>query len=703
MMSAEPIDTPALAPAPRHEAWPKLLGQARYCGDEWPAGLLHAALVPAPVAHGELQALHTEAALALPGVLGVYGHGELPPLRDAGVPVPWADRRIRWLGQPLALVLAESPATAHAAAARVVAEVAAEPLIANLAQAGDALVTPPSAGRVPTDTARGDADAALATADVVHDARYLSAANVHLPMEPHVSLAEWLPGADGEPTLQLHTSTQAVFITRRLIAHMLGLPREQVQVICRLLGGGFGCKGQLWWSPTAAIAQLARLHGRPVRLELTRAELFTQVGRRSPTRQRLRIGARRDGTLLAMVHEALHETGLQGEYCDATCAATRWLYACEHVRTAHRLARVHAPQPIPMRAPGEGPGMFALESALDELAATLAIDPLDLRLRNLPARDPHLDLPWSSHALGECLQRAAASFGWQQRQRGVSADGRWRIGFGLASAAYPVYRQPCEAEVACTAAGPYRYRVRCAMQDMGSGSFTALARIVADELGCTPQDVTVEIGDSALPEGPYSGGAQATGSFAPAVAQAARALRERLAAGAQPAPGAPVAARARTEVPDPATQASNTFALGAVCVEVGVDVLTCEIRVRRISAAYACGRVVDPVMVRGQAIGGLIGGIGMALHEASVTDPRTGRIVNDDFCGYLVPVHADMPTFDIQFVAEHDADLAEGIKGIGMLGTCGTAAAIANAVADATGVRLRSLPLRLEHLIDKES
>ncbi|WP_395701956.1 xanthine dehydrogenase family protein molybdopterin-binding subunit [Aquabacterium sp.] len=699
-MNPDTLDPTTLPAAPRHEAWPKLLGQARYCGDEWPAGLLHAALVPAPIAHGELLALDSHAALALPGVLGVYGAGDLPPLRDAGVPVPWADRRIRWRGQPLAIVLADTPAAARAAAACVRAEVRAEPLIAHLAQAGDALVTPPSAGRVPADTARGDADAALANADVVHDARYHTAANVHLPMEPHVSVAAWRTGADGEPELHLHTSTQAVFITRRVIAHMLGLPRERVQVECRLIGGGFGSKGQLWWPPTAAIAQLAQRHGRPVRLELTRAEMFTLVGRRSPTRQRLRIGASRDGRLLAMVHEALHETGLQGEYCDATCAATRWLYACDAVRTAHRLARVHAPQPIPMRAPGEGPGMFALESALDELAKTLAIDPLDLRLRNLPERDPHVGLPWSSHALGDCLQRAAASFGWQQRARGLSADGRWRIGHGLASAAYPVYRQACEAEVACTAPG--RYRVRCAMQDMGSGSFTALARLVADELGCSPQDVVVEIGDSALPEGPFSGGAQATGSFGPAVAQAARALRARLDAGERPQAGAPVAAQARTEPPDPAAQTHSTFAFGAVCVEVRVDVLTCEIRVHRLSAAYACGRVLDPVMVRSQAIGGLIGGIGMALHEASVTDPLTGRIVNDDFCGYLVPVHADMPAFDIQFVAEHDADLAEGIKGVGMLGTCGTAAAIANAVADATGVRLRSLPLRPEPLLSSQ-
>lgn len=680
----------------RHEAWPKLLGTARYTADEPHAGLLHAVLVPAPVARGRVVAIDTGGASSLPGVVLVLTHENTPELRDAGVQRLLHGPQIHHLGQPVAMVVADSPAAARAAASRVRVEVHAETPIADLAQAGDALVAPATVGRHPTDTARGDADAALAGAEVRLDRRYRTSANVHLPMEPHVSTAVWERDADGEPSLHLYSSTQAVFATRRTMAHTLGLRRERVRVTCRLIGGGFGSKGPLWWPHTALVAQAARMLDRPVRLELTRAEMFALVGRRSPTSQRLRFGASNDGALQAIVHEATLETSPFGEYCDATCAASRWLYACANVRTAHRVARVNATQPNPMRAPGEGPGLFALESALDELAGVLRIDPLDLRLRNIPDRDPHLDLPWSSHSLRECLLVAAQAFGWRTRAAaGTVRDGRWRIGCGMASAAYPVHRQPSEAEVACTAPG--RFRVRCGMQDMGSGSFTALARIVGDIVGCADADVDVEIGDTQLPEGPYSGGSMATASFVPAVAAAARALKVRLDGGECPADGAPVVEHARAEPETSPT--TSTYAMGAVFAEVRVDVLTGEVRVSRITAAYAAGRIVDAAMVRSQYLGGLVGGIGMALHEASVVDPTTGRIVNDDLAGYLVPVHADMPVFDIHLVDEYDRAIGEGVKGVGMLGTCGTAAAIANAVAAATGVRVRSLPIRLDDLL----
>ena len=683
----------------RHEAWPKLFGSARYTADEPCEGLMHAALVPAPVACGVIVRIDAHAALAVEGIVGVFTHDNLAPLRDAGVPRLCVDSRIHHLGQTIAVVVGETIAAARAGAAALVVEVAAEPAVASLAQAGAALFSPPSAGRVPTDSERGDADAALANAFASIDAHYETSANVHSPMEPHVSTAAWSQGADGQWALHLYSSTQAVFATKRVMAQMLGLEREQVRVTCRLIGGGFGAKGQGWWPHTAVVAQIARELGRPLRLELTRAEMFTLVGRRSPSHQRLRVGAGRDGRLVGLVHEAVHETSPRGEYCDATCAASRYLYGGDHVRTAHRLARTNAPQPNPMRAPGEGPGLFALESAIDELAEALAIDPLDLRLRNIPERNFNLGLPWSSHSLRECLNVGAEAFGWRTRQAArTQRDARWRVGHGMASAAYPVYRLASEAEVACTAPG--RFRVRCAMQDMGSGSFTALARTVSKIVGCDTRDVEVEIGDSELPEGPYSGGSMATASFVPAVAAAARALRVRIEAGELAAPNAPLVEHARTEPGAAAT--TSTFAFGAVLAEVRVDVLTGEVRVSRIAAAYAAGRIVDATMVRSQYIGGIVGGIGMALHEASVTDARSGRIVNDDLAGYHLPVHADMPTFDIRLIEEHDPILGEGIKGVGMLGTCGTAAAIANAVADATGVRVRSLPIRLEDVMATE-
>lgn len=678
----------------RWEAADKVRGRALYTADEPVPGCLHAALVPAPVAHGRVLHIDAEAARAMPGVVAVFGPGALPPLRAAGFANWLHDDQIHWAGQPLALVLAEDVATARAAARQVRVQVAALPVVAHGAQAEAPAFAPAEAGRVPTDTQRGDPDAALQRADRVLDLHYRTAAQHHQPLEPHASLAVWEGGQ-----LTLYTSTQAVFGTRRVVAHSLGLHREQVRVIARNLGGGLGSKGPLWWSLSLRVAQAARQLDRPVLLALTREQMFTQVGRRSPTRQHLRIGAGHDGRLVGMVHDTLAETSPFADYADPVGAATRWLYACEHVRTTHRLQRVNAPQPVPMRAPGEGPGLFALETALDELAFDCGLDPLELRRRNFAEHDPHLGLPWTSNSLRECWQRAAASFGWRHRplQPGTLGDGLWRVGWGMATAAYPVNRLACEAEVALTAEG--RVRVRCGVQDMGSGTFTALADTAAEILAVPATLVDVELGDSLLPEGPYSGGTVVTASMVPAVQAAARALQARLAAGERAEPGVPLVASARTE--PPATPSHSACAFGAVFAEVRVHRVTGELRVSRLHAAYAAGRIVSPLTAYSQYIGGLVGGIGMALHEATITDPVSGHIVNDNLGDYLLPVHADMPEFQVQMVEEHDPHLPGGVKGLGMLGTTGTAAAIANAVWHATGRRVRELPIRLEQVLDE--
>jgi xanthine dehydrogenase YagR molybdenum-binding subunit len=676
----------------RWEAAAKVRGKALFTAEEPVPGTLHAAIVGAPMASGRVTQVERDAACAMPGVVAVFGIGDLPPLRPAGYANWLEDDRVHWAGQPVALVVAGTEAQARAAAAAVRVTMQAEPHTAGLAQATEPPFAPAVAGRLPTDSQRGDPDAALARSDIRLTFEFATSANHHQVLEPHASLALW----QGDQ-LTLYTSTQAVFGTRRVVAHSLGLRRENVRVVARHLGGGLGSKGPLWWALTLRVAQTARQLGRPVLLELTRAQTFTQVGRRSPTRQRLSIGADRDGRLQALVHDTLAETSPVLEYADPIGNATRWLYACDHVRTTHRLKRVHAPQPIPMRAPGEGPGLFALETALDELAETCALDPIELRQRNFAGIDGHSGLPWSSNGLRECWARAAASFGWQQRPRepGRLRHGDWLAGLGMATAAYPVQRMACAAELVDHGDG--RISVRCGVQDMGSGTFTVLADTAAAALGVPAARIGVEIGDSGLPEGPYSGGTVVTASLVPAVEAAARALRERWSAGERARPGAPLVAAANTGPEAQPTHSACAF--GAVFAEVGVHAVTREVRVRRIHAAYAAGRIVSPLMAHGQYVGGLVGGIGMALHEATLTDVASGRIVNDNLGDYLLPTHADMPDFVVHMLEEHDPHLPGGVKGLGMLGTTGTAAAIANAVWHATGRRVRQLPIRLEHLL----
>ena len=681
-----------MTPSTRWEAAAKVRGEALYTAEEPVPGTLHAAIVPAPRACGRVAAIDSAVARGMPGVCAVFGIGDLPPLRAAGHAHWLEDERVHWAGQPVALVVAEQETQARAAAAAVAVTMQAEPHAAGLAQASGAPFAPATAGRLATDSQRGDPDAALAASAIRLAFEFETAANHHQVLEPHASLAVWLGDA-----LTLYTSTQAVFATRRVVAHSLGLPREQVRVIARHLGGGLGSKGPLWWALSLRVAQAARLLDRPVLLELTRAETFTQVGRRSPTRQRLCLGADREGRLQALVHDTLAETSPVAEYADPVGNATRWLYACANVRTTHRLKRVNAPQPIPMRAPGEGPGLFALETAMDELAQSCGLDPIELRRRNFAEFDRHSGLPWSSNGLRRCWEAAAASFGWQQRPRqpGRMRDGEWFVGQGMATAAYPVQRMACAAEL--VDAGDGRITVRCGVQDMGSGTFTVLADTAAAALGVPAARIDVEIGDSGLPEGPYSGGTVVTASLVPAVEAAARALRERWSAGECARPGAPLVAAANTGPEAQPTHSACAF--GAVFAEVGVHAVTREVRVRRIHAAYAAGRIVSPLMAHGQYVGGLVGGIGMALHEATVTDVASGRIVNGNLGDYLLPTHADMPAFDVQMLDEHDPHLPGGVKGIGMLGTTGTAAAIANAVWHATGRRVRRLPIRLEQLL----
>lgn len=707
----------------------KVTGAACFEGETPAEGLLHAALVEAPIAHGRLTAIDAHAARAVPGFVDCVTRAEAADLKPSPATALIQGDTIHFPGQAVAMVIAETGVAAREAAGKIVLaydEAAAVPTIHH----PDAQpFAPEMAGaRARAASSRGDPEAALAAAAHIVGGRFATAANNHHPMEPHACVVWWEEGR-----MVAHTCTQAVFGTRNVLAHAFQMPRENIRVVSKFLGGGFGCKGQLWfpWLIWALVA--ARRTGRPVKLELTRAQLTTLVGRRSETVQDIAVAADKAGTLTAIEHRVMAQTSTHApDFCDPTAAVSRLTYACANVVTGHRIARTHEPQPIPMRGPGEAPGSFALEVTLDELAERLNLDPVDLRLRNLAPHDQESGLPWSSNGLAECLRRGAQSFGWHTRRLRGWRDGGQRLGWGMATASYPARRQP--ATMRLRLAGDGSVEVACGTQDMGSGTYSLLAQLAAEGLNLPLSQIRVVLGDTDLPEGPISAGSQVTQSVAPAMAGALADLRRNLATLVVDDPAFAGAAADDLELSDTFVRrrASNAAArlsdllatagadwiegharapgmpdeptatpmgFGAVFAEVAVDAVTAEIRVRRLTGAYAAGRIVNPTLARGQYVGGLVGGIGMALHEDTRTDPRTGRILNRDFAEYLIPTHADMPAFDIIMVEEVDDYVAEGVKGVGMLGHVGTAAAIANAVYQATGRRVRHLPIRVEDLL----
>jgi len=707
----------------------KVTGSAVFAGETPADGLLHGALVEASIASGRVIDVDLSAARQVAGFVDAISYADAEALKPSAVTALIRERTVHFRGQPVALVVAASPAAARAAAGAVRVGYETAAAITSIDAAPETAYEPAMASRYPARSKRGDVQAALQAAHLVVRNRYETAVNNHHPMEPHAVVCFW----SGDK-VTVHTCTQAVFGTRAAIAHAFDMPADDIRVVSRFLGGGFGCKGPLWW-PWMMLAMLASQRSRcPVRLELTRGQLFTLVGRRQQTVQDLALGFDADGRLSAIDHHVTAQTSTHGEFADSTAAVSRYLYACPNVTTSHQLVRTNEPQPIPMRAPGTAPGTFALESAMDEAAIALRIDPIELRLRNFADHDQDANAPWTSNSLRECYRAGAERFSWSRRPAIASArDGLWRVGWGMATTCYPARRQGSRARLHLAADGSLL--VQCGTQDMGSGTYTALGQMAADALGLPIAHVSVELGDTELPEGPFSGGSQVTSSIAPAVERATAAMKAKLCAlviGDQASPLAGLAAdtlefgdgmiRSRNGnagerleallargAPDgldseggaeaPKVWDITGMGFGAIFVEVGVDPDLGEIRIRRVTAAFAAGRIVNPLLARSQYIGGLIGGIGMALHEKTVTDRASGAIVGANFADYLVPVHADMPAFDIVMVDEQDPHLPGGIKGIGMLGTGGIQAAIANAIFHATGKRVRRLPIRIEDLI----
>ena len=684
-------------PLNRIDGVQKVTGAANYAYEYPVEGVTYVFPVQSTIAKGRVVSIDASAARTLPGVIAVLSHENAPqlaPVDDAELAVFQSDAVV-YHGQFVAAVVAETSEIARQAASLVVVHYEEQPHDVELrADRGD-LSTPERllTGDEP-DTKSGDVEAALTPAAVSLDHTYTTPAEHNNPLEPHATTAIW--SDDG---VTLYDANQGSHAIRDAVATAFRLPPEHVRVIAPYVGGGFGSKA--FPHPHVILTVMAaQAAGRPVKLALTRQQLFALVGYRTPTIQRIRLGADRDGRLTAIAHDVVEQTATIHEFTEQTAVATRMMYAGPNRRTTHRLARLDVPVPTIMRAPGECPGMFALESAMDELAVACRLDPIELRIRNEPAVDPESGRPFSSRNLVACLREGAQRFGWQPRdpQPRARRDGSWLIGTGVASSTFPAIQFPATALVQVDRAG--NYQVRIDASDIGTGAWTALTQIAADALEVPPERVQLEIGDSSLPRAFVAGGSSGTASWGWAIFNAASALRTRLHeeyGGTVPADGLEASGAFET---NPEAQQFSMHAFGAQFAEVRVNADTGEVRVPRLLGVFATGRIINPKTARSQLLGAMTMGLSMALHEVSVLDPRFGDYVNHDFAEYHIATNADVGTIDVTWIDEDDLYVNPmGSKGIGELGIVGTAAAIANAVYHATGIRIRDLPITLDKLL----
>jgi xanthine dehydrogenase YagR molybdenum-binding subunit len=697
----------------------KVTGGARYSA-EWPLPqLAYAVIVQSTIARGTITAYDTAAATAAPGVLGVLTADNAPKLPQHGKaalnpPAGRAlsllqDREVRYNGEPIAVVVAETFEQATHAASLVQAAYDARPPAVDMQKELPSArpYTQKILGMFEPASHRGDMPAGLAGADAVVEAVYTTPLETHNAMEPHATIAVW----EQPDRLTLYDSTQYVYGVKRLVAKTLGLPAEQVRVVSKFVGGGFGSKGSAW-SHVVLAAMAARQVKRPVKLVLSRRQMFGPVGARPYTVQHLAVAAQKDGTLTAIRQDVASSTSVLEDWVESSTLQTRILYACPNVDTSQRLVRLNLGTPTFNRGPGESSGTFGLESAMDELAAMLGLDPIAFRLKNYSESDPESGHPWSSKALRDCYAKGAERFGWSRRTALPRSmrDGNVLVGLGMSTATYPAKRLPASALARLMPDGTIV--VEAATHELGTGTYTSMSQLAADALGLPIERIRFDLGDTSLPENPISAGSMTAASTGPAVHAAALALRERIAErGGDPADlescrtvvsknnGQPIEAKGDAK-PGEERQCYSMHSFGAVFAEVRVDPDLGEIRVVRVVGAYGAGRIINAKTARSQLVGGIVYGLAMALTEHTAIDPRTGRYLNADLGEYLVPVNADVPEIDVILVDEHDPHVNPiGVKGIGEIGTTGVAAAVANAVYHATGVRVRDLPITLDKLL----
>ena len=705
----------------------KVTGEARYGADFAVPNPLYGHLVVSTIGRGRITSVDDEAARAVPGVRSIYTHLQPPKVQPAGFFGsgqgqaqqswrPLAGPDVRFYGEIIGMVVAETLLAAREAAAGLVFSYESEEPAATMDAPGVTVEEIPYKAISVGDVTAGMADAAHTI-----ERSYETAPNTHNAMELFATTAHW----QGDE-LTVYVPTQWVKGFQTGIAKSLGIDEQRVRVRCPYVGGGFGGKGSLFtW--TAMVAAAARDLKRPVKLYVTREQGFTVASFRAETRQEVRIGAGADGRITTFVHEGRELTSRPDAYFVNGAENTARMYRAENIRTA--VSVVHADRQTPgfMRAPPETPYFFALESAVDELARELGIDPVELRIRNDVDRDPVRGVPFTSRSLAECYRRAGEAFGWRDYTPAIGSmtDGDDLVGWGVATATYPTQMAPCAARVSLDATG--EARVQVASHDLGTGAYTALAQAVHAKLGVAVDKVRVELGDSRLPPGTIAGGSISTASNVSAIGIACDRILERLGARdglmdigaaferlgqsrveeyAEWVPPALGGSGNRSllggsvQIVGGAEEAYAAFAFGAEFVEVRVNRFTREIRVPRIVGAFAAGRIMNEKTARSQYLGGMVWGIGHALLEISEVDPRTGACMNDNISEYLVPVNADIQQMEAILVPEVDDKVnPAGVKGIGELSIVGTAAAVANAVHHATGIRVRRTPIRIEDLL----
>ncbi|MCX5044132.1 xanthine dehydrogenase family protein molybdopterin-binding subunit [Aldersonia sp. NBC_00410] len=655
--------------------------------------------ITATIARGTVAAMDTTAATELDGVLKVLTPWNSRGLtKDAeGEYVVLQGPDVAFRGQLIGAVVAQTPETARHAASLVRVEYNEMPHDTEFRVDHPDEFAPESVnGGYPTTSDQGDVEAALSQArrndDAVVDEWYSTPEEHNNPMEPHTVVAHWDPD---QPLLTLHDSTQSSHSVAETVAKVLGLDRTQIRVVAPHVGGGFGSKGAPHAHDILAAMAALAVPGRSIKFAVTRQQMFVFVGHRSPTSSHIRIAADGDGRITALWHDAYSRSSTVKEFAEQSAVSSRSMYSAPNRRTSHHISALDVPAPFWMRAPGEAPGMFAGEVAMDELAYATEIDPVELRMRNEPGVDPESGKPWSSRRLVDCLRTGARQFGWvaDDRSPAQRREGQWLVGTGVASATYPHMVIPGSQVTIRFDAG--RYRVAIGAADIGTGAWTTLTLIAADALECRIEQVTMEIGDSTLPMATVAGGSSGTSSWGAAIVTAAHRFREEH--GHDPDDGAETTSAAtRNEELKRFVHAS----FGAHFAEVRVDADTGEIRIPRMLGVFSIGRVINPLTLRSQLIGGMTFGISMALHEESVRDPRFGHVVTQDLASYHVPVHADIVDVDATWLDDADERATPmGSRGAGEIGIVGSAAAVVNAIYHATGARIRDLPATADKVL----
>ncbi len=717
----------------------KVTGMAPYAAEHAIDNVAHGVPVASTTASGQVTRIDTSAAEKMPGVLGIIHHANVERMyrpaqgfetavRAGETRPPFEDNNVYYYGQYIALVIAETFEQAQAATAQVRVEYQSKKPLVRLQDS-----SPES--KTTTEYSRGEAETAFAQAPVKIDQTYITPVETHNPMEMHATIAVWNQTKD---KLTLYETTQGVVNHHNTVCQMLDMPLESVHIVSPFVGAGYGSKLFPW--PQSLLAAAGARHvGRPVKVVVPRRLMFTSTGHRPLTQQRMRLAATSDGKLVSTMQDVLQETSMVDDYVERCTDPTPILYSCPNVSAIQHLVHLNVGTPTPMRGPGTTPGLFALESAMDELAIALDIDPLEFRLKNYAEHDESSNRPWSSKHLRECYEQGAERFGWSKRNPKVASmrAGDKVLGWGMGTCTWPGSRRNAAVHVRLLANGTAR--VSCACQDIGTGTYTIFAQVVSDKTGIPIDKIHVTLGDSDLPPGPTSGGSAATATVLPAIAKAAEQAKEALFSVATKTERSPfqnadvkalnvsggriytqgksadsgvpfqeilalrrlssVDAEARTEGPEDAKKYS-IHSFGAHFCEIEFDPGIARVRVTRWVTVLDGGRMINAKTARSQILGGVVMGIGMGLFEETVYDTRNGHPVNNNYADYLVPTNKDIPDIDVTLLDYTDPVINEyGARGIGEIGLTGVASALTSAVYHASGVRVRELPIRIEDLL----